>query len=470
MSADLAARLRAHGQGHLVDALERLEGDARDRLRADLEELDLDLLARLVDEHVRGARAEAELGHLEPPEVVRLPRDEADRERDRRAREAGERHLRDGRVAVILLAGGQGTRLGFEGPKGDFPVGPVTGRTLFHVHAAKVAAIRRRYGCALPFYVMTSPATDAGTRESFARAGGMGLPEGSVRFFVQGMLPAVDRETGAVLLEAPDHLALSPDGHGGLLRAIRREGVLDELRAAGISTVLTFQVDNPLLRLADPVYVGHHVLAGAEMSSLVVRKTSPGERMGVLARSDGRTRLVEYSDLPAELAELRAPDGGLLFWAGNIAVHCIEVAFVDRLARGGVELPYHRALKRVPYVDAAGARVEPDEPNAIKFETFIFDALPLAERTLTLEVDRAEQFSPIKNAEGEDSPATARRDLTRLAARWLEHAGVRVPRDAAGEPAYPIEIDPRLALDAEELAERVPPGLAVDGPLVLPAP
>lgn len=468
MSGELVDRLEGAGQAHLVRALDRLDGARRERLQEEIEALDLDLVSRLVDAHLRHHATAESLDNLGPPEVIGAPRGSADEERDRRARAMGEEHLRAGRVAVVLLAGGQGTRLGFDGPKGDFPVGPVTGRTLFQVHAAKVAAIRARHGCALPFCVMTSPATDAATRATFAREGYFGLPAESVRFFVQGTLPAVDRQTGAILLDAPDRLSLSPDGHGGLLRALRREGVLAELTEGGVTTLITFQVDNPLLRLADPLYVGHHVMARSDMSSLVVRKVGPAERMGVLARSAGATRLVEYSDLPDALAELRDPQGELVFWAGNIAVHCLELGFVDRLTSDGGELPFHQALKRVPHIDESGGRVEPEEPNAAKFEAFIFDALPMAQRTMTLEVAREEQFSPIKNADGEDSPATCRRDLTRLYAGWLEAAGTSVPRDAAGEPVFPIEIDPRRALDAADLRLRAAPA-RVDGPLVLAA-
>ena len=430
--------------------------------------LDLDLLQRLVRELVRSEEAGAHrLPELGPAAVIRLPRDETSAREWREAREAGEALLRENRLAAVLLAGGQGTRLGFDGPKGAFPFAPVTRRTLFHHHAAKVAAIRARYGCDLPLYVMTSPQNDAATRELFAANARYGLPEGSVRFFVQGTMPAVDIETGAVLLEAPDRLALSPDGHGGLLAAMRREGVLEELRARGVETVLTFQVDNPLLRLARPELIGFHALRGAEMSSVVVAKLAPEERMGVVATVDGRTAVVEYSDLPDVLAGRLAPDGSLELWAGSIAVHCLQRTFVERLTEGGLALPFHRAEKRVPYVTPDGGLVEPERPNAVKFETFLFDALPLARAAATVESDRAEEFSPIKNAEGADSPETAVRDLNRLYGRWLSEAGVAVPCDAEGDPTVDIEIDPRLALDAEELAQRLPPGMDIEGPTVL---
>ncbi len=199
------------------------------------------------------------------------------------------------------------------------------------------------------------------------------------------------------------------------------------------------------------------------MSSMVVRKLGPEEKMGVIARIDGRTGVVEYSDLPDELAQQRDDEGGLAYWAGSIAVHCLEVAFVRELTEGGLRLPFHRAVKTVPHVDADGRPVEPGAPNAVKFETFLFDALPAARRAVTVEVRREEEFSPIKNAEGADSPATARRDLNRMYARWLEGAGVAVPRGDDGEPVD-LEIDPRYALDADELAERLPPGFEVDRP------
>jgi UDP-N-acetylglucosamine/UDP-N-acetylgalactosamine diphosphorylase len=374
--------------------------------------------------------------------------------------------LRDGRVAAVLLAGGQGSRLGFEGPKGAFPFTPITGRMLFWQHAGEIAAVRARYGAALPLYILTSPTNDDETRAVFAANDHFGLDPGTVRFVVQGTLPAVDARTGEILRETPDHLALSPDGHGGLLSALRASGALDEMAAAGIDTLFTYQVDNPLVRTCRPEFLGHHRLAGAEMSSVVVRKLSPGERMGVIAHIDDRPGVVEYSDLPDDLAELRGDDGELVFWAGSIAVHCIDRAFAERLTTDGLSLPHHRALKRVPHVDAADRPVRPDEANAVKFETFLFDALAHATRTIAVEARREDEFAPIKNAVGADSPHTARAALNRRNAAWIEEAGGTVLRDGDGEPVD-IEIDPRLALDAVQLREAFPDGLTVEGPIVI---
>jgi len=468
LPAAAAARLREAGQGHLVDAVAAAPAGRRAALAQEVLALDLDLVADLVRRFVRGGEEVTAHPHGEigPPEAVPLGDDEESRHRDERAAARGREALEAGEIALVLLAGGQGSRLGFEGPKGLFPFGPVTGRTLFAHHAARVAALRARYGAALPLYVLTSPVNDEVTRAAFAEAGHWGLAPESVRFVVQGTLPAVDRVTGGILLDAPDRLALSPDGHGGLLMALRRAGALDEMEREGIRTFFTFQVDNPLVRVANPVFVGHHRDAGADMSNLAVRKHDPGERVGVIARIGDHTGVVEYSDLPDELAGWRDDAGDLVLWAGSIATHLIEVAFARELTEGGLRLPYHRAIKKVPFVAPGGARVEPEEPNAVKFETFIFDALPFARRSVTMEVPRAVDFSPIKNATGADSPETCRRDCNRLWAGWLEAAGATVARGPDGEPPD-IEIDPRLALDGEELAARLPPGRVVDGPTAL---
>lgn len=462
---DLAARLEEAGQGHLVAAIEALSDGAAAGLESEVRALDLDLIEWLVERFVRGDGTPDEAGEVAPGDAIPLPRSGSEGERADRIRGVGEELLRSGRVALVLLAGGQGTRLGFSGPKGEFPFAPITHRTLFHHHAAKVAALRSRYEAPLPWYLLTSPQNDEETRRFFLANDHFGLAPDSVRFVIQGTLPAVDAGGGQILLDAPDRLALSPDGHGGLLIALRRAGALDEMTDEGITTFFTFQVDNPLLQVAHPALLGEHVEAGAEMSSLVVRKKSPEEKMGVIARVDGKTAVVEYSDLPDKLARARTPDGELQYWGGSIAVHAIEVELANRVTEGGNNLPFHRALKKVPFVDANGQRVNPEAPNAVKFETFLFDALTMASRTATVEVAREDDFSAIKNADGDDSPETARVDLNRAYTRWLEAAGASVARGQDGDPVD-IEIDPRFALDADEVAAKIVPGMAISEPTV----
>jgi UDP-N-acetylglucosamine/UDP-N-acetylgalactosamine diphosphorylase len=469
----LVARLAAHGQEHLLRWWSVLDESARAALVTEIEAIDFDRLADLVHQLVfHDQPAIPPPQAVQPVEVQRLPRTDRERTIRRQATDLGASVLAAGEVAVVLVAGGQGTRLGFEGPKGTYPIGPVSAATLFQIHAEKVIALGRRHGRPIPFYVMTSPDNHEATARFFAEHDNFGLDH--LRLFVQGQMPAVDRRTGKVLLAEKGHLALSPDGHGGTLTALAAPGpkgepsCLDEMRQAGIRTIFYFQVDNPLVQIADPAFLGLHRQAEAEVSFKVVEKVRPDEKLGVVVTVNGRPQVIEYSDLPAELAERREPDGSLRFWAGSIAVHIFERAFIERIVTGGTRLPFHRAIKKVRYVDESGESIDPSEPNAVKFETFIFDALPLAERWTIVETDRAIEFEPLKNATGPDSPATVRQRMSDLFASWLEGAGVEVPRRPDGSVPFGIEISPLYALDAAELKVKLPPGLRkVEEPLYL---
>jgi UDP-N-acetylglucosamine/UDP-N-acetylgalactosamine diphosphorylase len=280
-------------------------------------------------------------------------------------------------------------------------------------------------------------------------------------------MPALDLATGRLLMEGPGRLFLGPDGHGGTLTALASSGLLERLHQRGVRQVFYFQVDNPLVKIADPAFLGLHRQAGAEMSFKVIEKVAPDEKVGVVVTVDGTPQVIEYSDLPAALAERREPDGRLQLWAGSIAIHLFELDFIERLASGQIRLPFHRAIKKVPYVGDDGQVVRPESPNAVKFEQFIFDALPLAERWTLVETDRAQEFEPLKNATGPDSPATVRQRMSDNFADWLESAGAKVTRRSDGSVPFGIEISPRFALDAGELKGKVPAGQDVTEPLYL---
>jgi UDP-N-acetylglucosamine/UDP-N-acetylgalactosamine diphosphorylase len=462
MRQELISFLSRFGQNHLLDGWEQLDPSSQAALATELKTLDLPLLQQLFRERTAEVLVPPE--PPQPPAVEPLPRSPADQAQRRADRDLGEQLLRAGTVAVVLVAGGQGSRLGHEGPKGTYPIGPVTQRSLFQWHAEKVLALSRRYGVAMPLAIMTSADNDAATRQFFAAQHYFGLDPTQVCFFIQGMMPALDATTGRVLRMGPGQLVLCPNGHGGVLPALRDAGLLDVWQQRGIEHVFYFQVDNPLVKVADPIFLGAHVRCNSEVSVKVVRKTDPAERIGlVVRRSDGRHAIMEYSELPPELAARRTDTGELYLSAGSTAIHIFSLPFLQRLARERVVLPYHRALKAVPHEGDPA----PTRANAIKFEMFIFDALPLAERVLVLETDRAEEFEPLKNADGPYSPQTVRAALSAEFARWLEAAGCPVPRDAAGQPAFPIEISPLFARDAEELRCRIRQPLAITGPLCL---
>jgi UDP-N-acetylglucosamine pyrophosphorylase len=415
------------GQGHVFRFWDALDDAARRQLGAQAARIDLGALRRL---HA-STRELAAPGsrRLEPASVERLPGHGGSAARRADAAAHGAELLARGRVAVMVVAGGQGTRLGYDGPKGLFPLGPATGRTLFELQAQKIRGARRRSGAAIPWLVMTSDATDAATRASFAEKRFFGLPETDVFFLRQGSVPALDFE-GRLMLEAPDRIAESPNGHGGAFQALADSGALDELERRGITTISYYQVDNPLIQLADPVFLGLHAQSGAEMSAKVVRKVDPMEKVGVLARVDGRVGVVEYTEIDDAHRFATDPAGELVYWAGSVAIHALDVAFARRIAAGAERhLPYHASAKKIPFVDAAGATVRPSEPNGHKLERFLFDALPAARHVALLEVERADEYAPLKNAEGTDSPATARRALDAVARRWLAIANVATPDD-----------------------------------------
>lgn len=447
---DLRALLAPFGQEHVLAHWDRLTADERTRLAAQIRQLDLGELRSLHDNPAVGEDLHALATRAESPPAVRLA-ERGDATRASQARKRGEQLLAAGKLGVVLVAGGQGTRLGFDKPKGMFPIGPVSGQTLFDILVGKVVALSARYGVRVPLYLMTSPATHAETLADFAAHDNFGLPAEDLHIFCQGVMPAVDLDSGKLLSAEAGELAVSPDGHGGMLAAMRRAGLLDDIQRRGLEHLFYLQVDNPLAPIGAAELVGHHLLAESQMTTLAVAKQHPLERVGNVAAIDGQVRIIEYSDLPDEVAQRRASDGSLRLWAGNTAIHLFDVAFLAEMAAADHALPFHIAKKKVPYVTADGRRVEPDQPNAVKFERFIFDLLPNATRALVIEALAAEVFAPVKNATGEprDTPETVQAQMIALHTAWLALAGVEV---AAGTP---VEISPRLALDADELSRKL---------------
>jgi UDP-N-acetylglucosamine/UDP-N-acetylgalactosamine diphosphorylase len=471
-SSTLIETFQRAGQGQVFAFFEALNEAERAQLLAEAAEIDLAEIAHLTRTLLaKGAAAGAEIADLAPAPYEKRPEHGGDAAAWSAARDAGEAALRAGRVAAFTVAGGQGTRLGYDGPKGTFAVTPVRGLSLFQVFAEKIRAAGLRYGRPLHWFIMTSHANHAATEAFFAAHGYFGLERGRVHFFRQGRMPAVDFN-GRILLETRSSIALSPDGHGGSLRALERSGALDLMAREGIDTLSYFQVDNPLVRCIDPAFIGWHLLGRSEMSSKMVPKAYPEEKVGLFCRQRGKTVVVEYSDLPMARQRETEADGTLRFLAGSIAIHLLDREFVRRMATGGdgVALPFHRADKKIPTVDATGAPVKPEKPNGVKFELFVFDALPFAANPVVIETLRADDFSPVKNADGVDSPQTCRDDQRRQFARWLRANGAAVATDATGLPAVNLEVSPLFGYDEASFADawkKLSPKPAVGDGLVL---
>ena len=471
--AEMRTRLAAHGQSHVLKFFDQLGGQRQAALLEQLRQLDLDQVDGWIRDYVRG-NPEPTL----PADIDAAPCYARNGEGYDAAkyRDQGVELIRAGKMAAFTVAGGQGTRLGWNGPKGVFPATPITGKPLFQCFAEQILATQQTYCVTVPWYIMTSPLNDGETRSFFEENKCFGLNHKEVHFVPQGVLPSLSLPDGKLLLSELHELAVNPDGHGGSLRALAISGALEEMQDRGIELISYFQVDNPLVNVIDPLFIGLHVHApdsSAEMSSKMVPKVDPLEKVGVFARGNDRTMVIEYSDLPVELAAERDAAGGLRFRAGSIAIHLLAVEFVQRLTdeAGHVALPMHRAEKKVPYIDPqTGERVDPEQPNAVKLEMFVFDALPRASASIVLETDRTEEFAPIKNMDGNDSLATSQQLQSDRAGRWLEQQGVTVPRTANGHVDAWIEMGPLFALDAKSLAmQNLPAVIEPGGEILLDA-
>jgi len=468
--ADLVATLARVGQEHVLAFWDELDDHARRAFVAQLEAIDwtlFDELRRLVLDR-RWGSAPVGASPAALPSAAATPRclklgDASNPIPPAEAVDRGRRALDHGAVGAILVAGGQGTRLGCRGPKGLHPIGPVTRASLFHVLLGKLAAVRKRHGRDVPLAIMTSSATDAETRSFLEEHAWCGLDPRRVFVFRQHDLPALDDASGRLLLDAPGRLAVAPDGHGGMLVALAESGGLDWFGGQGVEHVVSFQVDNPLAMPLGSEFLGYHLLSGAELSTQVVAKREPEERVGVVVAVDGRHSIVEYSDLPAALAAERLPDGRLRFHAGSIAVHAFTRAFLERIAARRDALPLHLAHKAVPFVDAAGARIEPRSPNAIKFERFIFDVMPLAHPVCVVEIEARDGFAPLKNPPGSAADAAEHVEAAIVdhARRVLARAGVSVVE------GVPVELAAHDILDEHDVARSVPPGTVIDRPTVV---
>lgn len=437
----------AHQQQHLLQFWDELTPAEQVRFAQQMADLDWNLVRQLLQVLDENSPGIPDAATIRPPShVVRCPKSPTDQLKWDQAQKIGEQVLREGKVAAVLLAGGQGTRLGFPHPKGMFPIGPISGKSLFAILAEQIVSMSQRYGNSIPYLIMTSDGTHDETVKYFEQNNYFGVPRQDLFFFQQGFAPTLDLTTRRLFLAEKGLVSMSPDGHGGLLAALLKAGLFEELRRRGIEYLFSHQVDNPLIKACDPTFIGLHIQHSAEVSTKVVAKLGPDEKVGVAADQGGRTAIVEYSDLPRELAEHCEENGDLTYWAGSTAIHLFNVSFIENIATSLTSLPWHRAIKQVPYVDELGIQVRPETPNGVKFERFLFDTLPLAETALIVETLRDEEFAPLKNKSGDFSAEYVQARMLNLAIDWIESSGIHVPVDAK------IEISPSVAMNRADVA------------------
>jgi UDP-N-acetylglucosamine/UDP-N-acetylgalactosamine diphosphorylase len=435
--------LITYEQDHILRYLEMLTPEEQQSLLQDVSCINFPQLSTLYQAHRTNTAAASEKNIFDPADILAPPFSNA-------LYSTGEDCLQAGKVGIFLVAGGQGTRLGFKGPKGCYPVSPVKQKSLFQLFAESIRALQHRYGTRLFWYIMTSPENNQETSTFFRQNNFFGLTPDQIRFIIQGEIPSLDGN-GKLLLDRNKKIFKNPDGHGGSLSALKESGALDDMRAKGIEEIFYFQVDNPLAKIADPLFIGAHVAHNADMSTKVVKKTDPEEKVGIIGKINGKLGCIEYSELSAEEINERTGDGSLRFSSANIAIHMIRRSFAEKLTSGtAVTLPFHSAQKEIECLNIRDGKLVPDTVSGLKFEMFIFDALGYARNPVTMEVNRAEEFSPVKNSAGVDSPATAQQSMVKIFTQWVKNSGsvAQLPDNLV------IEISPLFALDEDEFKKK----------------
>ncbi|CAB3369561.1 Hypothetical predicted protein [Cloeon dipterum] len=480
--ATLKARLDTHGQGHLLHFWDRLTDSERNSLIADISEIDvqqnLDFFRQAMEAESQGDNKSLE-SRMEPvPEDICGFASESSPEELEQLENSGLELIAEGKVATLLLAGGQGTRLGVVYPKGMYDIGLPSHKSLYQLQAERILRLQNLAEeltgkkSSLPWYIMTSEHTREPTIQFLSDRNYFGLDPKQVFVFEQAMMVCFAPD-GKILLETPSRIARAPDGNGGLFRALRENGVLDDMEKRGLVYVHVYGVDNVLVRPADPIFVGYCNKKGAECGAKVVNKTQPKEAVGVICLVDGHYNVVEYSELTTEKAEQRNPDGRLTYCLGSICNHIFSVPFLQRIcATRNDGLKFHIARKCIPVANPeTGESKAPNKPNGIKIEKFVFDAFPLAKTFACWEVPREDEFSPLKNRPGEknDTPKTARQALLSFHQRlvvanggsFVDESGLPVDSDN-----LVVEISPLVSYRGEGLASLVA-GQRLQTPLLL---
>lgn len=372
-----------------------------------------------------------------------------------RWRSAGLDLIAQNKVAVVLMAGGQGTRLGSSAPKGCYDIGLPSGKSLFQIQAERIRKVERlaadKAGVAaesvsVPWYVMTSGPTRGPTESFFEEHGYFGLRKENVFVFEQGVLPCISNE-GKILLEGKGKVAVAPDGNGGIYNALVASGAIEDMRRRGVAHVHAYCVDNCLVKVADPVFVGFAAEKDVDIATKAVRKRSATEPVGLILLKNGRPGVVEYSEIDKATAEAEETHGKLRFRAANIVNHYYSFRFLETIPIWARSLEHHVARKKIPYADLeTGETVKPEKPNGVKLEQFVFDVFPQLEldKFACMEVRREDEFSPLKNAKGtgEDDPDTSRRDIMAQGKRWVQAAGAMVTSE---DPEAGIEVSPLMS-------------------------
>lgn len=392
--------LRKHSQEHLLMKYDELDKVGKKQLLDLIETIDFDLMERLYQKATTPVIEENST--IEP--ISYIDKDTLAEGDAAFYKEIGKTAIKYGKVAAVTMAGGQGTRLGFNGPKGAFVFYPEKNKSIFEALADTMNGACKKYNVEIPWYIMTSRANNEETIKFFEAHNYFGYPEGKIKFFIQGELPMMDFN-GKILLDEKGFPKMAANGHGGTLFSMEKTGVLEEMKRDGIWYISVNGVDNILTKPIDPLFIGLMICKRVLGAVKTIYKTNPDEKVGVMCRKNGKVGVVEYTEISKQMANLRNEDGKLVFGDAYALFNLYTIEGLEKIAE--VSLPYHIAVKKANYIDSKGNTIIAEGPNAYKFEMFLFDSYEEFDDVVILRVRRDEEFAPIKNAAGNDSPETA---------------------------------------------------------------
>ena len=394
--------LKKYGQEHLLSNYEKLSNEDKNRLLNDILTIDFGEISKLYEQTKHKIKFEnCKIEPIEHVDKAKLSNEEI-----QKYSEIGIEQIKKGKLAAVTMAGGQGTRLGHNGPKGTFDLGLDSHKSIFEILCDTLKLARKKYGVVVPWYIMTSDENNDETVEFFEKNNYFDYPKEAVKFFIQGEMPMINTE-GKILLNEEGLIKQAGAGHGAIFEAMRKNGIIYEMQNKGIEWVFIGGVDNVLVKMVDPVLIGLSIERNVLAAGKSVVKANPHEKVGVFCKKDGKPSVIEYSEISNELAEAVDEKGELLFGESHILCNQFNIKILEESAKN--KLPYHVAFKKATYMDEKGNIISPTEPNAYKFEAFIFDAFSSIPEMLVMRVKREEEFAPVKNAEGVDSPETARK-------------------------------------------------------------
>lgn len=394
-------KLKTYGQEQVLDRYNFLDDNKKQKLIKQIKNIDFDQIQELFTEKDKKIDDKAcRITNIEYVDKSKLSKEEYER-----YNEIGTKIIQEGKYAVVTMAGGQGTRLGYVAPKGTFKIGGGIDKSLFEALSDTIKEAREKYNTSIPWYIMTSRENNNATEKFFEKNDFFNLPYEDVKFFKQGELPMLDTN-GKLMLDETGIIKLAADGHGGVFEALSKNGYIEDMKKRNIEWIFISGVDNVLAGLVDPIAVGLSVVNNTLATGKSVVKRNPSEKVGVFCKKNGRPYVIEYTEITDDMANAKDKNGELLYGESHILTNLFNIKALEDISKN--KLPYHSAFKKAKYMDKNGEIIKPEKPNAYKFEAFIFDAFESLDDMSILRVKREDEFAPLKNAEGEDSPDTAR--------------------------------------------------------------